>query len=513
MTASIDGPALQRVYSLARPFVLIGSSPDCDIVLPLRDIPPVALCLLLTHDAAHWIDLASPSSQWRSGPFDLSGCLVWRGYHLDLQRVREETNPAAGANSLTDGGAASDGRLEDIPKFDVSFDGERLARAKLTHMLTLVGQSDRCRLRLRNRHVALEHCLLYVAGRRVWVIDLLSEKGTFLRGRRISAGEVLAGDVVTVGKPHLTMLRWSRRSSDAGSSSDILIGTPVHDDATQAIVLDTGDTAETNEGLSPTSPNRSAGPIRDPLRDTAFDMESLRATTPEITPPAQVSSASEVPASDAATPTGEPTTSLPAGDNSPADENWPADQNLSAHESLSADSDPVVLPPLTEFAPARASARNSAVDLDAMEATLAAVAMPPSHPPHSRALALLPADSPAAESSAAASPIAASQLTESPAAHQALDRLIVRHRRQHRKRTLIWTTVGSIGLAAFLAGVHWATENVNFHDTSFDFNLEAAPPQAAQPDSANQSAPSSQRSADEGLIGADPFEFPTGDAR
>lgn len=514
LSASIDGPALQRSYALSRPFVLIGASPDCDIVVPLRDIPPVALCLLMTHDAAHWIDLTSSYGQWRSGPFDRSGCLVWRGYHLDLQRVRDEADSAATSHPLTDGGPDSDGRLADIPTFDVSFDGERLARAKLTHTLTLVGQSDRCRLRLRNRHVAPEHCLLYVAGRRAWVIDLLSDKGTYLRGRRISVGEVHAGDVVTVGKPHLTMLRWSRRSTDAGSSSDILIGAPGRDDAARTIELDTCDAAAASESLSPSVPTqlspRVAGQesaVADALRETTFDIESLRTTKAEVTPPSAISavavaatedqspetpaaaeqelqnavmelSLSELPLLEvetnseaqprgAANSAGESVTKLPVGDLFPAD------------------SEPVKLLPPPQPALTPASAGSLTADLVVGEEAIEGAAM---HTiPHR-----------IAQLQITQRRISALLSEEALAADQALNRLIVRHRHHHRKRALVWTTVGSIVLGAFLTGVHWATENVNFHDVSFDFNLEIAPPPAS-----NTSPTPSQQRASANEVGSD----------
>lgn len=228
VSVSIDGPGVQQVYQVDRPYVLLGASSRCDIALPLGDDLPVALYLHVTDDAIAWLDLTSNSGQWRSGVFYRTGCLVWRGYHIAVERIASR-DQSLSREDASDAAALPGDDLADAPVFDIEHHGERIARAKLTTSMTLVGQSERCRLRLRNRHVSPDHCLYYASGRQAWVVDLLSREGTYVRGRRVAASPVFAGDVVALGKPTMTFVRWSRRKSEpigveTASDSGVSIG-------------------------------------------------------------------------------------------------------------------------------------------------------------------------------------------------------------------------------------------------------------------------------------------------
>jgi hypothetical protein len=113
-------------------------------------------------------------------------------------------------------------------------------------------------------------------------------------------------------------------------------------------------------------------------------------------------------------------------------------------------------------------------------------------------------------------PVVDSIPADDAAPNPALDRLIVRHRKVHRRRVVAWCAAATVLLGVFLTGVRWANENFDFHETTFDFNLETAPPESSSPGSANPLSPSissPQRTVGEGAFEASLREVPVGEAR
>lgn len=427
VSVSIDGPGVQQVCQFDKPFVLLGASSQCDVVLPLRDDLPVALYLHVTDDAIAWLDLATHSGQWRSGTFYRSGCLVWRGYHIALERI-PAINPTppreVECRSMTLPGDS----LADAPVFDVEHHGERIARAKLTSAVTLVGQSERCRLRLRNRHVSHDHCLFYVNDCSAWVVDLLSREGTYVRGRRVAASPVLAGDVVTLGKPSMTLVRWSHAKSkshatDAASDS----GVAVSADSTPVFVVDGGSDA--------------------------------REPAPCSAPAASPAVASEL-----------------AAEN-PAAENSAAENSAAADPAFQPDNG--ALPALPSLTP---TFTDTTVDPLALRDTV--LEPPPprngvSQPP--AALAELTGDPRVAGIiDSALSVPSATVNPQSSLPDPSLDRLIVRHKRNYRRTMFRWSIASSVILAAFLSAVVWGSRNLDFYYTGP--GLEAERPNVERED-------------------------------
>jgi pSer/pThr/pTyr-binding forkhead associated (FHA) protein len=419
LSVSIDGPGLQQRYSVDKPYLLIGASPKADVVLPLAESSPVALYLHVTDDAIAWLDLSSPIGQWRSGAFAKTGCLVWRGYHIALERVRH-THRSPTTSSADRELLLPDDRPSDVPVFNIEFDGEQLARAKLTSSMTLVGQSQRCRLRLRNRHVSYDHCLYYVADRHAWVIDLLSDEGTFVRGQRVAAAPVLAGDVVTIGKPTMTLRRWSEGKSSSGVNLQSSHQAP-RDEAPPTDVNNeiTVDEAEQETSLPVVANN---------------DAQSAASQ-----PPIAAEAAIEAPAEVAAT-------------TEARDEPQPAEPTSKT-------------PPrsLTDTTVESASLRDTVFDhpsppspeVEALPPTSKLQAPTPDRRP------LIPVPQP---------PVPDPRpLTPDPS----LDRLIDRHKVNHRRTLVRWSIASSVSLAAFLSAVVWGSRNIDFYDDGPAFPSES----------------------------------------
>ncbi len=451
LKASIDGPGLQRAFSLDRPYALVGASPRCDIVVPILETAPVALYLHATDEAIYWLDLSSPTGQWRSGAFGKNGCLVWRGYHLALERIcgegamhstanqngeqrNDEHRNAANRNAAF---ALPDDRLEDAPVFDVHFDDRKLARAKLTHPLTLVGNSPRCRLRLHNRHVSADHCLFHASGRQAWVVDLLGREGTFVNGQRVAASAVELNDVVTLGKPTLTMLRW-RSCKPAADESD----------AADALL----DESEELEEADLVAPDVLSGCV--PSGDDPVDDDPAAGASVPVCPIAEVAEVHE-----AASVPGDVVVDDTASSEAPSSET--ARFEPLCKESLPAEPAPVDLPQ---------------TEIDSSPAEPPLLLPPPIQTAENHDVA----DEAVPATSAPPASAARADVLDNPS----LDRLIVRHRVHHRRRLARWLIASGAMSALFAGAVAWASRTIDFGDGGLGAFLFAQPnvQPNAQPD-------------------------------
>ncbi|MEX2187690.1 MAG: FHA domain-containing protein [Pirellulales bacterium] len=486
LTASIDGPGLQRSFSLDRPFALVGASPKCDIVVPILEAAPVALYLHVTDEAIFWLDLSSPTGQWRSGAFGANGCLVWRGYHLALERIRGDSAIHRGEQSGAN--ASVDDRLAEAPVFDVSFGDRRLARAKLTHALTLVGKSPRCRLRLDNRHVSDDHSLFYVLGRRVWVVDLLGREGTFVNGQRVDASEVTLGNVVTLGKPTLTMIRWRPGKSaaalvdnDADGSEheeievaeegNLLAADTAFVDATiadaaitDAAIVDVDETpSAAMDARIDATPAAESPCTESPCAETSCaetsPIEPPASLSPEIEPPAPESSVAEPPSE-----------VLPPHDSLP-----PADVMVSAEQGEAIGTEEnAALPPETrpprDFAPRQGESPMLLLPPPVQAAEKSDLG---DRDPIDRDSAAEPLATPVA---AAKSPATGDDALDNPS----LDRLILRHREQHRRHLTRKSLALGVLIATFMGVIAWASQAIDLTDLGRDA-VRPAQPIPAQP--------------------------------
>jgi hypothetical protein len=431
LAASIDGPGLQNSYRVDKPYLLIGSSPHADIALPLVDFASVALYLHVTNDSIAWLDLSSPTGQWRTGAFAKSGCLVWRGYHIALERLVGGHRDAETFNQL-ETAPAPDDRPSDVPVFNIEFEGEQLARAKLASTMTLVGQSDRCRLRLRNRHVSYDHCLFYVAERHAWVIDLLSDEGTFVRGQRVSAVPIFSGDVVTVGKPTMTLRRWSESKSAIQRPSQRSGLAVAFESDLQSSHHAPHDVASTQVADDCITVGDVQTSVPSPI-DANCDLEA------SVSEPASI------------------TLSVVSA------ETVPVDTTAAYHSADGQTADST-----TE--PRPRSVADTIVDTAALRDTVFDHAERPTceiESPtsevrpltHNSKVALVNLQSPAVNPHA--------QLPD-----PSLDRLIDRHKINHRRTIVRWSVASSMILAAFLSVVVWGSRNIDFYNTEPTFPTE-----------------------------------------
>jgi pSer/pThr/pTyr-binding forkhead associated (FHA) protein/chromosome segregation ATPase len=125
---------------------------------------------------------------------------------------------AASAGGVLDDAIAAEGdplqdRANDssqLPRITVERDGTVQAQMHMNRVLVLAGNSPSCRLRLREAGISKYHCSLVSTPEGVWVIDLLSETGTYLDGQPVRSALVEEGGQLQVG-PYLLRVRYPKK--------------------------------------------------------------------------------------------------------------------------------------------------------------------------------------------------------------------------------------------------------------------------------------------------------------
>jgi pSer/pThr/pTyr-binding forkhead associated (FHA) protein len=70
-----------------------------------------------------------------------------------------------------------------------------------------IGRVRDCEIRIRDRGISRQHCRIDFDGDHYWLVDLKSQNGTVLNGRRINRSLLYNGDVFTVGHVKLEFSR------------------------------------------------------------------------------------------------------------------------------------------------------------------------------------------------------------------------------------------------------------------------------------------------------------------
>lgn len=194
-----------ETIELARPFARVGSHPDCEIVLPSQEVPPLAVYLHATPVGGYGLKLASDEIEIHAaGRGRRRGLTVRIGRHtLDVRFARDQSPSVVEPIAPP----ADSARSPLWPRLEIEVPGEhRAVVRRLSRALTVVGRQPPSRLLLRHATVARTHSVLHWDGARLWVVNLLSPNGTrlvlpFARlGRQwIDSGEVRLGDGLMLG--------------------------------------------------------------------------------------------------------------------------------------------------------------------------------------------------------------------------------------------------------------------------------------------------------------------------
>ena len=201
-----------ETIELARPFARVGSHPDCELVLPSQEVPPLAVYLHATPVGGYGLKLASDDIEIHAaGRGRRRGLAARIGRHtLDVRFTRGQS-PDDGEPIARPADAAGSPLW---PRLEIEVPGEhRPVVRRLSRALTVVGRQPPSGLLLRHPTVARTHSVLHWDGARLWVVNLLSPNGTrlvlpFARlGRQwVDSGEVRLGDGLMLGDVRLRFI-------------------------------------------------------------------------------------------------------------------------------------------------------------------------------------------------------------------------------------------------------------------------------------------------------------------
>lgn len=179
-----------------RPFARVGADSSNEFRVRGQGIPAKCIYLHTTPQGTYCLSLNAqlPDEAAFNGWLDSMTTPQLAGVRLTSEKPSD-----AASNSQPD--LRSPGSAgPNAPELTISFlDGVQTATYRITRALTLVGRARPSNIELTHLSVSGVHCLLYWDGQVLWVVDLLSRRGTHLNGERIECDRIAPGDVLSVG--------------------------------------------------------------------------------------------------------------------------------------------------------------------------------------------------------------------------------------------------------------------------------------------------------------------------
>jgi pSer/pThr/pTyr-binding forkhead associated (FHA) protein len=192
-----------------QPFLLVGRDRRADLRLEETPVGRRHAYLQVIAGQLFCVDLDSRTgTHWEDGPRS-SGWLapgrVVRIGPFEIHRVRAGGRDGEGtAVGPAPDWSPTETRLPGPPagpRAIVVFSrrGRTEARCRLTRVLTLIGRSSACRLRLSSPEVSRHHCALLRTPSGVWAIDLQGRGGIRVGGKPVPWARLADGDRLEVG--------------------------------------------------------------------------------------------------------------------------------------------------------------------------------------------------------------------------------------------------------------------------------------------------------------------------
>jgi len=198
----VDGPDGRTVTTLERPYARVGSHERSEVVLAARGVPRRGLYLHATDGGVFCVRLRDEGP--RGGLFR-GWLLPHQAAPLGPYRVSAHV---ADANESSDAGGpdleARGSAEAPYPVVAVSFGGREVARRRLRRRLTVVGRCRPSTLPIWGGDLSAPHLAFYWEAGILWVIDLLSRRGTWLDGAPVEVAQLPLGRSLTLGEVVLT---------------------------------------------------------------------------------------------------------------------------------------------------------------------------------------------------------------------------------------------------------------------------------------------------------------------
>jgi pSer/pThr/pTyr-binding forkhead associated (FHA) protein len=200
-------------WSAPQPFALIGSDPSADLFLDDPRVDRLHAYLQVVEGEVFWVDLGSEAgTRWENSTSAARSGWLTRQHGIDigpfLVQLASEGRPTMdGAPPQVvrpDPFASRPQDSDSLPRIVLEFrrDQARPIRWRMRHILTLVGSSPYCKVRLAAPGVAPFHCSLLRTAAGVWVVNLgagdVTHNGSSIRAARLEDRDELQIGGVTI---------------------------------------------------------------------------------------------------------------------------------------------------------------------------------------------------------------------------------------------------------------------------------------------------------------------------
>ncbi len=202
-----SGREVPEVRTFELPFLRLGRDRRNDLCLAGNGISMRHAYLQVLGGSLFFTDLGSRTGVYREGRLRPFGWLA-PGQALRIQAFTlRQPSPADGppaSGSLLPYRNPFDSRSPDAPlspgvTLEIAGGPPPPIHWRVNRLLTLMGTASGCKLRLRDPAVSRFHCALLHTPLGVWVIDLISSRGTLLNGQPIDWARLADGDELQIG--------------------------------------------------------------------------------------------------------------------------------------------------------------------------------------------------------------------------------------------------------------------------------------------------------------------------
>jgi pSer/pThr/pTyr-binding forkhead associated (FHA) protein len=187
-----------------QPFALVGRDPSADVSLDHPRVDPYHAYLQVIGGGVYWVDLESQTgTRWEDGPARSGWLSPPHGIGIGpyVIQLAPDDRGVAGPAVLPDPLASRSKTPDDLPRVMLEFRQEsaKPIRWRMRHLLTLVGSSPLCKVRLSSPGILPFHCSLLRTATGLWVVNLLGHGGVTVNGASVRAARLEDGDELKVG--------------------------------------------------------------------------------------------------------------------------------------------------------------------------------------------------------------------------------------------------------------------------------------------------------------------------
>lgn len=201
-----DGTVVERTFD--SPYALVGSAKENDLCLRDPEVSRRHAYLQALPGGVFCIDLGSRLGTRFNDVVQLSG---WLRPEQPLQigpfKLMLEADNRSGwlaSSAWAPEDPLADRAIETTPLApvvgDVGHKGKILAQWRMKRVLGLVGRLPECLVSVQHKSLSRFHCSLVRTPVGLWVVDLLSRRGTILNGKRVRCARIQDQDQVQAGR-------------------------------------------------------------------------------------------------------------------------------------------------------------------------------------------------------------------------------------------------------------------------------------------------------------------------